>query len=156
MIRPSMVASMLAVIACSPAVGSTAGPASLASPKSRTVTPPSGPMMMLSGFTSRWAMPRLCAAERASATGIPISRIRDTDIASSDRMTSVRVRPETSSMVKKVSAPTVSKEWMVTIPGCRSAARAASRSNRADVRVHHLRRRIFRATVRPSRVSCAS
>jgi hypothetical protein len=38
-----------------------------ASPKSSTLTTPSGVTLMLAGFRSRWTMPFSCAASRASA-----------------------------------------------------------------------------------------
>ena len=38
-----------------------------ASPKSSTLTTPSGVILMLAGFRSRWTMPFSCAASRASA-----------------------------------------------------------------------------------------
>ena len=45
----------------------SAGSSALASPKSSTLTVPSGRTLMLAGFRSRWMMPWSCAASSASA-----------------------------------------------------------------------------------------
>ena len=71
-----------------------------ARPKSSTFTRPSASTMMLRGLRSRWTMPRRCAALTASATGTAI-RMSSAKGSPSAGIVSARVRPETSSMVRK-------------------------------------------------------
>ena len=60
-----------------PATGSSA----LASPKSSTLTVPSGRSLMLAGFRSRWTMPCSCAASSASAICLAIGSASSSGIA---------------------------------------------------------------------------
>ena len=50
-----------------------------ARPKSSTLTVPSGRILMLAGFRSRWTMPASCAASRASTICLAMARASATD-----------------------------------------------------------------------------
>ena len=123
--------------------GLAVGSSALASPKSSTLTVPSGVTLMLAGFRSRWTTPASCAASRASAI------CRATSSASSIgrapcAIRSARVGPSTSSSTSalttwpelvpsSVEGSDSSSPWMPAMLGWFSEARTfASLSNRAS------------------------
>ena len=56
------------VVPAGVSAGSAKGVVAFATPKSSTLTRPSGVSLMLAGFRSRWTIPCSCAARIASAT----------------------------------------------------------------------------------------
>jgi hypothetical protein len=65
---PSSVVAWIVRVA--PSAPASSGAVSLARPKSRTLTTPFAPSMMLPGLTSRWTMPNVFAAANALAIGM--------------------------------------------------------------------------------------
>ena len=66
-IDPSRVPWSLIVGACDRSGPAESPVVAFASPKSSTLTTPSGVTLMLAGFRSRWTIPFSCAASSASA-----------------------------------------------------------------------------------------
>ena len=70
--------------------GGTPSLASFARPKSRTLTTPSGVILMLEGFRSRWTIPAACAASSASAIcwrrPVPLADVARPDQAIVERL----------------------------------------------------------------------
>ncbi len=133
------------------------GTATLASPKSSTLTRPSPATMTFAGLRSRWTMPRSWAAASASATAEPISRTCSIGIPSSGINRSSE-SPSTSCMVRKCRPSLSSTEYTPTTPGWSSEASIiASRRNRSSRSgfVAISSGSTLRATSRPSLVSVA-
>jgi hypothetical protein len=108
------------------------GSASLARPKSSTLSRPSRVSITFAGFRSRWTTPFSCAALSASESAMPSSTTRAIGIPPGTMWRS-RLWPSTSSMVRKRVPPTSSTEWRTTMFGWLSPATVrASRSKRAS------------------------
>ena len=69
---PSAVAAW--IVRVSPISPESPAAVSLANPKSRTLTTPFAPTMMLPGLTSRWTIPSVFAAANALAMGMAYFR----------------------------------------------------------------------------------
>ena len=75
-----------------------------ANPKSRILTLPSAPIMMLAGLRSRWTMPLSCAASSPAAIWTKSETASSTGIGPF-AMRSSRVSPSTSSSTRKCVLP---------------------------------------------------
>ncbi len=74
-------------------------PTALARPKSSTLTFPSGVILILPGFKSRWTTPLLCAAATASATCKAIDNA-SSNLSGFFAIRSTNVSPGTYSRIK--------------------------------------------------------
>jgi hypothetical protein len=110
-------------VACAVSVGDevTSGDdpspeSAFASPKSRTLTPPSGVILTFAGFRSRWTIPRACAASTASAIWRAMASASSTGIGPA-AMRSARVSPGTSSSTRARTPPASSTPWIAAMCG---------------------------------------
>ena len=125
--RPSWVTDCVSRVVRSPMKASSR---SLASPKSSTLSRPSGVSITFSGFRSRCRIPWRCAAATASVS--PIASDRKRSVAKPRAgIALLSVSPSTYSIVRKRIPSASSIECSITMPGWLSEATArASRSKR--------------------------
>jgi hypothetical protein len=111
---------------------SVGSPVVLEMPKSEILAPSLSVTRMLPGFTSRWTVPRLCAAASPSATWAPILAARSGVSRPSWAVSWARVRPGTYSITSQMRSPSSIASKIDTTFGWLSGAdERASRIARA-------------------------